>query len=323
MDPMRDNVSTSEGQSYILTRSFAMNDRKTFDLANTWASNNLRRPDGLYSWLWGRSSSGKYQILDSNSASDADIDIAYFLISAYGRWKDPKYLKDGLQTINSIWDKETRRVGNYLILMPGAAQAKSSTIEVNPSYFAPAAFRMFHKYDKKHDWNELVDSSYYYLRACTSKTKTGLPPNWFVIDSAGKIVIDSGPRGDFSYDAIRVFFRMYLDYKKYGEKRAEPILEKAKIFITKWDNSGNANKNLYVNYKANGDLRDKDKFVGSIAILVPVINLYDKKVAAEIYRKEVVPYFVESGYWTTKTDYYGKNLLWFGEYMYKTKRLLK
>lgn len=82
-------------------------------------------------------------------------------------------------------------------------------------------------------------------------------------------------------------------------------------------------KNIYINYQANGKLRDKNKFIGSIGILIPVIDLFNKKVAADIYNKEVVPYFREKGYWPSKNEYYARNLLWFGQYMYRIKKPLE
>lgn len=318
IDSSRGNITTSEGQAYILYMSLAMDDRKTFDLVYNWTNKHLRRKDGLFSWIWGKNNEGKYKILDNNSAADADIDLTRSSLLAYEIWKDKKYLKNGLQSINGIWNNETRQIGKYLVLMPGPAQAKSNFIEVNPSYFAPYAFKVFKKYDPKHDWDKLVDSSYYYLKAATAKTKTGLPPNWFLIENE-QVVLEDSERSDFSYDAIRVFWRIYFDYQKTGEKRALPVLEKSKFFIEKWKKS----KNFYVNYQSNGKLRDKNKFVGAIAILLPAITLYDKKVAAEIYKNEVAPYNGKDGYWDEKHQYYAKNLLWFGQYMYVYNKLLK
>lgn len=315
MDPERNNITTSEGQSYIMLRSLVMDDRGTFDLTYKWTKNNLQRGDNLFSWLWGENQSGEYKILDDNSASDADIDIAFALILAYEKWNDLKYLQESILIINSIWNNETRRIGDYLILMPGVKQTFSDKIEINPSYFAPYAFRYFQKYDEAHDWNCLIDSSYYYIMAASAKTQTGLPPNWFLIQSTPngeKIILEDTARSDFSYDAIRVFIRIYLDYIRTGEKRALPILEKSKFFITQWKSS----KNFYTNYQANGKLRDKDKFIGSIAVLLPVISMYDNNIAKEMYKKEVKPYADDEKYLESKRDYYGKNLLWFGCYLY-------
>jgi len=314
MDPDRKNITTSEGQSYMLMRSVAMGNKKTFDIVYKWTKDNLQRKDNLFAWLWGENKDGEYKSLDSNSASDADTDIAFSLLVAYQKWKDDKYLKEALPIINSIWDNETKRIGEYLVLMPGVIQATSSKIEVNPSYFSPYAYRFFQKYDDKHDWNCLIDSSYYYLNQVMAKTKTGLPPNWFLIED-GQIVLENSERSDFSYDAVRVFQRAYLDYLRTGDKRDLPVLEKSKFFINKWE-AGKEHKDFYTNYKSNGELRDKDKFIGSIAILVPVISLYDRDVAAEIYKIEVEPYFKNDKYWEAKHDYYAKNLLWFGCYFY-------
>lgn len=318
IDPSRNNITTSEGQSYILFMSFNLKDKKTFDLAYNWAKNNLQRKDKLFSWLWGKDGDGIYKVLDYNSASDADSAIAFSLIAAYKQWGDKKYLDEATPIIDAIWEKETRRVGWRRILMPGVEQAKSQKIEVNPSYFTIYSFKIFQKYDKKHNWNKLVDSSYYYLLASMSKTKTGLPPNWFLIKN-GRIVLEDSERSDFSYEAIRVFWRAYTDYKRTGDKRALAVLTKSEFFIEKWKKT----KTIYINYQSNGQLRDKNKFIGAIGILIPVIDLFDKKVATEIYNKEVVPYFKEKGYWPSKHDYYGRNLLWFGQYMYTIKKSLE
>lgn len=318
MDPEKNNITTSEGQSYIMLRSLAMGDKKTFDLTYKWAKDNLNREDNLFAWLWGKNSKGEYKILDENSASDADIDIAFALLIAYESWNESRYLKEAIPIIKSIWDNETKQIGSYRILMPGVMQTQSEEIEINPSYFAPYAFRFFQKYDDTNDWNCLIDSSYYYLNQVMSKTETGLPPNWFLIEdvqNGGQIVLEDSPKSDFSYDAIRVFIRTYLDYIKTGEKRALPVLEKSRFFIEKWSANDGKNQKFYVNYRANGQLKDTDEFIGSIAVLVPVISMYNKELAINVYENKIRPYQNES-YWNSKEDYYAKNLLWFGCYLY-------
>ncbi len=314
IDYNRDNVTTSEGQSYILLRSLLMNDKETFNLVYKWTKNNLQRKDKLFAWLWGKNQKGEYKILDYNSASDADIDIAFSLLLAHEKWRKYKYLEEAKFIINSIWNNETRRVGNYLILTPGADQNKESEIEVNPSYFSPYAFRLFQKYDEIHDWNLLIDSSYYYLKHVMNKTDTNLPPNWFLIQN-GQIVLENSERSDFSYDAVRVFARIYLDFIQTGEKRAQPILEKSKFFVEKWE----TDKHFYTNYQKNGKLRNKIEFSGAMALLIPAISTYDKKTAYEMYKKKISPYVKNKNYWIGKNNYYEKNLIWFGLYLYEKK----
>lgn len=314
IDYDKNDITTSEGQSYIMLRSLIMEDKETFDLTYMWAKNNLQRADKLFAWLWGEDSSGKYGILDYNSASDADVDIAFALLLAREKFNDIEYLQEAIPIINSIWNKETKRINNYLVLMPGAKQTLDKKIEINPSYFSPYEFRFFQKYDDLHDWSSLVDSSYYYLDAVISKTKTHLPPNWFLIEN-GQIVLENSEKSDFSYDAIRVFPRIYLDYIGTGEQRALPILEKSKFFISKWKTN---NETFYTNYKTNGELRDKVEFTGSIAVLLPAIKIYNKKIAQEMYKNKLESDFQNETYWESKNNYYGKNLSWFGCYLYNS-----
>lgn len=315
MDPEKNDITTSEGQSYIMLRSLAIGDKKTFDLAYQWTKNNLQREDKLFAWLWGKNKNGEYKIIDNNSASDADVDIAFALILAYETWGEDKYLQEALPIIKSIWNNETKQIGSYIVLMPGVNQTASEKIEINPSYFSPYAFRFFQKYDNTNDWNALIDSSYYYLTQVTSLTGTGLPPDWFLIDN-GQIVLEASPKSDFSYDAIRVFARIYFDYTKTGEKRALPILDKSKYIIDQWSENEGPNQKFYVNYKANGQLKDTDEFIGSIAILLPIISMYNQKLAVKVYEKKIRPYQNED-YWKTKKDYYSKNLVWFGCYLWQ------
>jgi endo-1,4-beta-D-glucanase Y len=71
--------TTSEGQSYGLFFALVANDRVRFDQLLKWTSDNLAGGDlgaKLPGWLWGKSPAGEWQILDQNSASDADLWIA-------------------------------------------------------------------------------------------------------------------------------------------------------------------------------------------------------------------------------------------------------
>lgn len=311
MDPARGDITTSEGQSYILQRSVAKNDVKTFNHTYDWTKKHLQRRDKLFSWIWGQDKNGKYGVLDKNSAADADVNIAFALILAYNRWKDEKYLKEARPIISSIWKNETKNVGKYRVLMPGFIQTRVDKMEINPSYFHPYAFKFFKKYDRWHDWNKVTDSSYYYIMESSKKTKTGLPPNWFFIQN-GKIVLEDSKKGDFSYDAIRIFKKYYWDYIRTHDKRDLQVLAKSKFFIGKWKNS----KKLYTNYKSDGSLRDNNEFIGGISLLILPISIYDQKVAAEIFKEKIDPYLFNKDNWTTRKDYYGKNLLWYGCHFY-------
>lgn len=311
MDPVRGDITTSEGQSYILQRAVAVDDPKTFNHIYSWTKKNLQRRDKLFAWIWGQNKRGKYRVLDWNSAADADVNIAFALILAYERWNNEIYLKEAQPIISSIWRNETKKIGKHRVLMPGFVQARTPRVEINSSYFHPYAFKFFKKYDKPHDWDKITDSSYYYIMESSAKTKTGLPPNWFLIEDK-KIVLEDNERSDFSYDAIRVFKKYYWDYIRTGDKRDLEVLSKAKFFIPKWKES----KMLYLNYKQDGTLRDFNEFTGGIAIIILPISLYDTKLATEIFKSKIDPYLFNPNNWTTRYDYYSKNMLWYGCHFY-------
>ena len=77
LDPSDERlITTSEGQSYGLFFALVANDRATFAQLLRWTSNNLAEGDlssHLPAWLWGRDAKGKWQVLDPNNASDADL----------------------------------------------------------------------------------------------------------------------------------------------------------------------------------------------------------------------------------------------------------
>ena len=170
------DITTSEGQSYTQLRAAWMNDKETFDQSWNWTKKNLGRPsDGLFSWLYGVDESGKLGILSAsggqNTATDADIDIAYSLILANRKWKDPSYLQEAIKIINGIWDLEVVQspLTNKLIIVGNNVEKQlgKSVVVVNPSYFNPVAMREFAKVDAAHDWNKLINDSYELLNKVT------------------------------------------------------------------------------------------------------------------------------------------------------------
>src|SRR3954468_20423071 len=55
MDRDRNDVTTSEGESYAMLRGVWMNDKPVFDESWQWIQDNLQRPDDhLFSWKWGK-----------------------------------------------------------------------------------------------------------------------------------------------------------------------------------------------------------------------------------------------------------------------------
>lgn len=325
IDPLRSSISTSEGQAYAMRRSLMMKDKITFDKTYNWAKYNLQhKDDKLFAWLWGQKNPGKqrkieYGILDQNGATDGGTEIAICLIFAYKIWNQENYINDALGIIKDIWDKETIEIKGERILIAGINQKKMENVEINPSYFMINTFRNFAKVDTEHDWQKVVDSSYRLTNWCIDHIKSGLPPDVFYINKNTGVITFDKDKSDFSYDAVRVFYRFYIDYTVNKDPRAKKLLSKSKIFINRWKRE----KRFYTCYKQNGSPKNYDEAIGSIAIILPVIKMYDKKVADEIYKTRIEAKYNNKGYWNNPMDYYAQNLVWFGNWLYQHEENIK
>lgn len=85
------NKTTSEGQAYALFFALVANDRAMFDKLLNRTERNLTANDlssRLPAWSWGKNDDERWGILDNNSASDADLWIAYTLGEAGRLWED-------------------------------------------------------------------------------------------------------------------------------------------------------------------------------------------------------------------------------------------
>ena len=105
-------ISTSEGQSYGLFFALAANDRAGFDKLLTWTQNNLAEGDlkqHLPGWLWGKKDDEQWTLLDSNSASDSDLWIAWALLEAGRLWQQPQYTETGKALLARIVAEECVR----------------------------------------------------------------------------------------------------------------------------------------------------------------------------------------------------------------------
>lgn len=322
IDLERDSVTTSEGQAYAMRRALIMEDKATFDKTYNWAKYNLQhKHDKLFAWLWGqknlkRPSEEEYGILDNNGATDAGTEIAICLILASKVWNQDSYKQDALALLNDIWNKETMVIKGERVLISGVAQNRTDNIEVNPSYFMPSGFRIFAQVDKDHDWQELVDSSYRLTDYCIDHIESGLPPDVFYINKNTGVITFDKDKSDFTYDAVRVFYRFYLDYNIFRDPRAKKILSKSQLFIDRWKNE----KKFYTNYKQNGQLKNYKEPICSTATMLPTIKMYDKKVADEIYQNRIKAQYHREGYWGDPFDYYAQNLVWFGNWLYQNEK---
>lgn len=197
-------ITTSEGQSYAMFFALVADDRATFAKLLTWTTNNLAAGDlaaRLPAWKWGQAGNGKWQVLDANDASDADLWIAYDLLEAGRLWRVPAYTQLGTSLLWRSAASVTLVPGLGLALLPGAQGfVDAKGWRFNPSYLAPQLFARFALVDPV--WGQLGAASDRLLEAASPH---GLAPDWIGWTRAGQPVADPVDGSTGSYAAVRVY----------------------------------------------------------------------------------------------------------------------
>ncbi|MFI5286276.1 MAG: glycosyl hydrolase family 8 [Candidatus Dormibacteria bacterium] len=315
VDPTRDGSTTSEGQGYALLRAVWMSDQPTFESVWRWTAGHLQHGAGApLASLW---SNGR--VVDSDSASDADSDVALALLYGARRFGDTTLRQDALTVLNAIWQDEVASINGMNVLTAGnwaKTQGYPGPV-INPSYFAPYAYRAFAGEDKSHPWATLIDSSYTMLDACTEAVLNGtrgagLPPNWCAISrtTGGVVSFPSIPNADdYGYDAFRVMWRVALDAIWNAEPRARAYLEGGAFLRDAW----NAAKRLDPVYGHDGSVvssyDDPTIYGGDIGNFVVI----DPAGASQIVQLLLASFHPSApAYFGDPRNYYEQNWVWFG-----------
>jgi endo-1,4-beta-D-glucanase Y len=206
IDPHDGGISTSEGQAYSLFFALVANDRRLFDRILRWTQNNLARGSlsaHLPVWRWGRAGDGQWGPLSSESASDADLWLAYTLLSAARLWHDPHYADIAQALLRQIERHEIVRLSGWgPVLLPGDGPywREDGRLIVNPSYSPPFLLAGLARADPQGPWSALYASLPRLLAVAAPR---GFAPDWFVLEPGGFGVAPQGPDG--GYNAIRCY----------------------------------------------------------------------------------------------------------------------
>jgi endoglucanase len=230
----KEGDTVSEGQAYAMLRAVWMDDKEAFDRSYRWAEKNLSRKekfgDNLLAWHWKDGA-----VSDWMPASDADVDYALSLIFAHAKWKiapagAEAYGGKAKAVLEDILRLETYRTGSgriYLspwILKEGGG---SENFPVNPSYYSPAHFKIFHKFSGAGTWLELADTSYYVLvslsKSFNGEKGAGLIPDWCRVDNKDEFYPLEGKNGGFGWEAVRIPFRVAMDRFWFSDGRAQAV----------------------------------------------------------------------------------------------------
>jgi endo-1,4-beta-D-glucanase Y len=306
-------MTTSEGQSYSLLRSAITGNREMFDKVLNWTVKNLQvhPKDSLFAWKYG-TYNGQTRVLEQESATDADLDIAYALILANNTWKDEKYLVQAKEIISDIY---TNRVANHngqLFLLPFTTTSREGFEILNPSYFSPMYYRIFATVDPTNNWKQLTDDTYAVLNKINQNHV--LYPDWIKYDiksgqysSASEYLKNSGSN-NFSFDGIRVMLRVGQDYQKNNDSRALEILKKSSEVLNNQLN-GNTLKTS-IDPRGNAALPYETQSMNAMASIA--LNTMNSKNKSRIWKDLILNQTnYTTGVFKDNTNYYDQNMIWF------------
>jgi endo-1,4-beta-D-glucanase Y len=326
LDKQKGDITTSEGESYSMLRAVWLDDKDTFDKSWTWTKNNIGRQDHLFSWLFGKLPNGKYGIITNqggqNSASDADTDIALALVFGASRWNQPAYLDEAKNIISNIWSEEVVTIqGKPYLTSNNLEKDSPATVVINPSYFAPYAYRIFAKIDPAHPWLKLIDTSYEVLQKSMASTldtgtSANIPPDWILMDrKTGQILPQKTETQttNMSYDALRIPWRLALDWQWFGEPRARQTLAQMKFLGNEWRRNGL----LYTSYTHGGEAVGTSQSAAFYGGTLGYFIVSEPDVAKTVYDNKLQYLFTpDSNTWKVNLGYYDSNWGWFGIALY-------
>ncbi len=238
LDP---NTTVSEGIGYGMLIAVYMGDADAQHLFDElWKYERMHLDEfGLMDWYI--SADGSHS-LGLGGAGDADEDMAFALLMADRQWGgkgslDRNYLDYAKDQLNNIWLHE---VVDSKLLSGGDHGFDWHC--VNISYFAPAYYRVFEKFDHvdagQNGWDAVVKTVYDTITNALNPAvnggqgnqSNGLVPAW--CDSSGP-PNGACPSGatNYQYDSCRTPFRIGLDACWNGTPDAKSYLAKTSSFF--------------------------------------------------------------------------------------------
>jgi endo-1,4-beta-D-glucanase Y/4-amino-4-deoxy-L-arabinose transferase-like glycosyltransferase len=314
-----DGSVTSEAEAYALLRAVWSDDRAGFDRAWGWTAAHLLTPDGQLAWLWR---SG--EIVDANSAADAETDTALALLMAGERWDDPGLTAAGRALVSAIWEHDVAVVDGRPYMSAGNWAPTLDIVAVNPSYFAPYAYHVFHEVDPDHDWIGVIDTGYQLLFDASAAPlgaphSAGLPPDWVGLDRASgqivPLVLDDTATTRFGFDAPRTYWRVALDQRWDQDGRADAYLRQAGFLRDEVARAASVG----AVYEHDGTpVEGASSRVATAGALAALLTL-DGDAANALYAGQLVgdSHRADRGlYWDDPNDLYAQEWGWFATALY-------
>jgi endo-1,4-beta-D-glucanase Y len=230
------DATVSEGIGYGMLLTVAFGDQDAFNGLYAYYKQALSPNTGLMNWLrYGCDAHHelKYNEYPDGAAADADLDVAMALIMADCKWGDDGYSGEATKVISNIRQHMFGRAGDYELLLPGDSGFYHDLGEscVNYSYFAPAYYREFARYETNEAgfWNKAADDSYALLAQASNGT-SGLVRNWGHASGGDPECTGYNRPTSYGDDAARTPWRVATDYLWNGTPAAKSWNDK----VTSW-----------------------------------------------------------------------------------------
>lgn len=192
----------SEGQAYGMLIAQVANKPALVRTIWSWTSGHLRRADGLFAWH----ATGSGQIEDPQSATDADVLIAYALLRYTG--PDQAALHSaGQRVAQAVLAHESVNLPGGAPLLVAGPWAKAGSVPiVDPSYLMPSVYHALAEFTGDGRWRSAGLAAVGLIRGLTQGGRR-LPPDWAQL--AGNRLVPVGqPSGgagvQYGLDAARV-----------------------------------------------------------------------------------------------------------------------
>ena len=218
--------TVSEGMGYGLLLAVYFGEQPLFNDLYGYV-NKYKNSRGLMSWHIDANGSITTNDGGKDCATDADEDIALALIFADKKWGSSgsvNYSQEAKGFINNMMTYCVESGTN--VLKPGDTWGGSQV--TNPSYFAPAWYKIFAKFSGDNRWNQVADKCYDIIDKVNNRnSNTGLVPDWCTAEGA-----QTPSQGyNYSYDAARYPWRTAIDYSWFGDSRAKSNCDKITSFF--------------------------------------------------------------------------------------------
>ena len=230
--------TVSEGIGYGMLLAVYFDEQPLFDALHRYFRAHVNS-HGLMGWKV-RSDGGFDQSAGgASSATDGDEDIAAALALAAAKWSNASYREAAIGLANSIMKYEIDSTGGRdqpaptFAILAGDWNA-SAPIDFNPSYFAPAWYRLFQSVTGDTRWQSVIDEGYAVLDRATD-ANTGLVSQDRRVDGSSYNGQDT-----YEYNAFRVPFRLAVDQLWFGDARARDHVARIATFYSGVINANHA-----------------------------------------------------------------------------------